>query len=138
MLAFKHYLAEISMRATAPDGLKLPTPKHRHRLAEDSIRRVVFDPPPPGWHPTDDEICALINVGLTDVATLYESVCNRRLAPSADLFVQPWKHLNLAATWQPKSRKKAAAAAGSTPCSARADRQEPLPMLRCPDSPDFP
>ena len=124
MLAFKHYLAEISMRATAPDGLKLPTAKHGHRLVEDSIKRVVFDPPPPGWQPTDDEICTLINLGLADVRTLYMSVCNRTLNPSADLFVQPWKHLNLAATWKPKSRRKTGAGAGKAAAVPRGDAGE--------------
>ena len=115
MLAFKHYIAEISMQATAPQTLHIPAAKHGERLVEHSIRRVQFDPPPPGWFPDDAEIEMLIDAGLADVRELYWCVCHMPLDPDAKLFETRWKHLNLAATWDPKARrrKKASAAAAA-------------------------
>ena len=107
-LATKHYLADISMQASAPQGLHIPSSKHGERLVEHSIRRVKFDPPPPGWFPCDLEIVRLIDQGLDEVRAMYYYCCNLRLDPSAALFGPAWKHFDLERTWQPKSRAKKA------------------------------
>ena len=88
-LSYKHYLAQMSMQASAPEGLHVPDT--RRRLYSDGIGRIHRDPPPAGWFPSDAQIAKLVEQGLDNAITMMRCVCRLDIQPGTDLFVKSWK-----------------------------------------------
>lgn len=115
-----HYLYQQDLEAVS--DFKLPA---SCRGIPHSIERVKFDPPPPGWFPTDEHMLTAISQGIQRAVALLQG-CGVRtdLSTQTGFFKRPCKHFPLIDTYVRAGGLVAAAEKEDDPNGASPDCEE--------------
>ena len=115
-----HYLYQQYLEAAS--DFKLPA---SCRGIPHSIERVKFDPPPPGWFPTDPQMIASISEGIQRAVALLQG-CGVKtdISTRTGFFKRPCKHFPLTDTYVQASGLVATAEKEDDPNGASPDGEE--------------